>query len=126
MNYTQKSIKNLTELLQIPPIGDAFTQDWIYEVPTEYRTKAYLQKYINAYSLFKLSSEEKYLLMELIIDIANDLLESEPMYFSNIWHKISELLSRDQALYRTLIDYWSLHDQEIDDCFSITPYFRKL
>ncbi|PHM22593.1 hypothetical protein [Xenorhabdus budapestensis] len=56
------------------PKGDSFTQDWVLELPEEYRTKEWLKKYIFAYSSDNYSELEKNTLMELMLDIANDFL----------------------------------------------------
>lgn len=53
-----QSIKKLCENLNLP-YGDQFTQDWAYELPDQYRTKKWLDKYISAYLHNGYSSTEK-------------------------------------------------------------------
>lgn len=67
------SIERICRDLDLP-CGDEFTQDWTYELPEEFRTEEYLNKYILTYSNDNYSESERDLLMQLILDVTNDCL----------------------------------------------------
>lgn len=52
------AVDNLCKSLGLPH-GDKFTQDWVYELAEEFRTKNWLEKYIFAYSNNNYSKSEK-------------------------------------------------------------------
>lgn len=108
------------------PLGDRFTQDWAYELPDEYRTKDWLNKYISAYLQNKYSSEEKKELMILSLDVINDLLSFGLSPSDEIITKALNILFDNYKEYIDLISYWSLDGEPIEDCFALTPEIRKL
>ena len=125
MSYTKETISNLCQFFELP-LGNKYTQDWVYELPEEFKTETYLDKYIKSYTNVAFSDNEKELLMELILDIANDLLQDGKSSFSTYWGKILLLLNNDKSIHKELIDYWALEGEDLDNTFALTPYIRFL
>lgn len=108
------------------PNGDSYTQDWVYELPEEYRTEEWLDKYIVAYSNSNYSEQEKNLLMSLMLDIINDFLIEKSERQSVLIDKVLKLLLANYQQHRQLIEYWSLDNEPLEDCFELTPKIRKI
>ncbi|MDC9822086.1 hypothetical protein ABRQ07_17465 [Pectobacterium polonicum] len=108
------------------PVGDGFTQDWAYELPDEYRTKEWLDKYITAYLKNGYSVEGKNELMTLSLDVTNDLLSNGVNVIDITIVKVLNTLSDNYNQHVDLVDYWSLDDEPLDDCFALTPEIRRL
>lgn len=108
------------------PKGDSYTQDWVYELPEEYRTEEWLDKYIVAYSNSNYSEQEKNLLMSLMLDIINDFLIEKSERQSVLIDKVLKLLLANYQQHRQLIEYWSLDNEPLEDCFELTPKIRKI
>ncbi|PHM35608.1 hypothetical protein Xmau_04489 [Xenorhabdus mauleonii] len=108
------------------PKGDSFIQDWVLELPEEYRTKEWLKKYIVAYSSDNYSELEKNTLMELMLDIANDFLTQNVNCDDESIPNVLNLLSNNYQYHLQLIDYWSLDEELLEDCFTLTPKVREI
>ncbi|PHM62642.1 hypothetical protein [Xenorhabdus ishibashii] len=108
------------------PKGDRFTQDWGLELPEKYRTKEWLNKYITAYSNNNYSKMEKNILMELMLDIANDFLTQNVRCDDESIINVLNLLSNNHQYHSQLIDYWSLDEESLEDCFALTPKIREI
>ncbi|WNY83037.1 hypothetical protein NNQ28_01065 [Cronobacter dublinensis] len=108
------------------PVGDNFTQDWAHELPDEYRTKKWLEKYILAYQNGDYTEEEKNELMSLSLDVSNDLLSSGVNPNDVIIVKVLNILFENREKHIELIEYWSLDDEPIEDCFALTNQIRQL
>ncbi|WP_336296508.1 hypothetical protein [Cronobacter dublinensis] len=108
------------------PVGDNFTQDWAHELPDEYRTKKWLEKYILAYQNGDYTEEEKNELMSLSLDVSNDLLSSGVNPNDVIIVKVLNILFENRKKHIELIEYWSLDDEPIEDCFALTNQIRQL
>ncbi|MWP61693.1 hypothetical protein [Gilliamella sp. Pas-s25] len=118
-------LKQLCNDLHLP-LGDKFTQDWAYELPDQYRTQTWLDKYLYAYVNSTYSKLQKHILMTLLLDVTNDLLSSGMSASSPKISQVLALLFHNHDDYMDLIDYWSLSDEPIEDCFALTPEIRKL
>ncbi|MDD9265729.1 hypothetical protein ACFPES_01660 [Paenibacillus sp. GCM10023248] len=116
---TKKSVESLTEKLQLPVEREY--QDWEVEIANSSR----LSEFVMFYESAKLNDEEKFALMSLIIASFDDAL-SEGNVPDGIWDKIRGLLRSNFDLHGKTILYWSLVDEELDDCFSVTQYMREL
>jgi hypothetical protein len=108
------------------PVGDNFTQDWFYELSENYRTKEWLDKYIIAYANNDHSLSEKNDLMTLSLDVCNDLLSSGLSATDEVIINVLNILSVNYQAHMELINYWSLDNEPLDDCFSLTSEMRKL
>lgn len=108
------------------PEGDEFTQDWAYELSDEYRTKEWLNKYIAAYLNNNYSLDGKNELMTLSLDVSNDLLCSGVSSTDEVIMKVLNVLFENHQNHMDLINYWSLDDEPIEDCFALTSKIREL
>ncbi|NUE95150.1 hypothetical protein GYW75_01915 [Gilliamella sp. ESL0232] len=118
-------IKKLCDDLNLP-YGDRFTQDWAYDLPDQYRTKYWLNKYIFAYLYNGYSSIEKKELMILSLDVCNDLISSGLNPNDKVIQKVLNILFNNYKNYEDLINYWALDSAPLTDCFTLTPIIRKL
>jgi hypothetical protein len=108
------------------PAGDAYSQDWAYELPEEFRTKECFERYLRAYSTPGYGHAEKRVLMELILDVANDLLERNGGLEDEAWERVAALLQADRKLHWELIEYWALMGEPLEDVFRLTPKMRAV
>lgn len=118
-------IKKICNDLGIP-VGDKFTQDWIYELPEEYRNKEWLNKYIAAYLNKAYSLKGKNELMALALDVSNDLLSSGYLPSDKLILSVLNILTDNYQNHIDLIDYWALDNEPLEDCFLLTPEIRRL
>jgi hypothetical protein len=118
---TKKAISSLIEKLNLPSPSE-YEQDWEYVVSNPER----IDEFIDFYKNNSLSDEEKFALMIIIISSYNDLLENEKNN-KNQWDRINCYLLEDYDIHLNTILYWSvLEVDDIKECFSITPFMRKL
>jgi hypothetical protein len=108
------------------PVGDSFSQDWAYELPEEFRTREFFERYLRAYSVPGYGPAEKHVLMQLILDVANDLLEREEGLESRAWERVVEFLQADRQLHWDLIDHWALMGEPLENVFPLTPRIRAV
>lgn len=119
-NPTRQAIDYLTEMLNIPEL-DEYSQDWECEAADSLRIKDFVEFYEDK----TLTNIEKYTLMLLIINSCNDAI-SEENFDNELWYRIQSLLSADKIIHTNIIDYWACGNDELEDCYDITPYIRKL
>ncbi len=119
----KRSIEQLCKDLKLPS-GDEFTQDWIYELPEEFRTFEYFKKYFNTYIFSNYNAETKALLLDLMLDVTNDLVENELKVGERAWSALTFILNKERNTYQESIDYWLLEGEPIDNCFALTPFIR--
>ncbi|MDQ0888777.1 hypothetical protein QFZ81_003865 [Paenibacillus sp. V4I9] len=115
---TREAIENLVEKLSLPKPG-SFTQDWEYEVADDTR----IDEFLSFYESSSLNEEEKFALMIIIIGSLNDAIEKGDVDES-ILRKAKELLLKDISIHTNTILYWSLENEDLEDCFAITPFIR--
>jgi hypothetical protein len=108
------------------PAGDSFSQDWAYELPEEFRTREFFERYLRAYSTPGYGPAEKHVLMQLILDVANDLLEGEEGLEGGAWEKVVELLQADRQLHWDLIEHWTLVGEPPENVFRLTSRIRTV
>lgn len=106
--------------------GDSFSQDWAYELPEEFRTREFWERYLVAYSTPGYGPAEKHVLMQLILDVANDLLERDEGLESGAWEKVEALLQADRQLHWELIEHWALMGEPLEDVFPLTSRMRTV
>ncbi|MDQ0062923.1 hypothetical protein [Paenibacillus harenae] len=82
-------------------------------------------EFISFYETADLNHDEKFALMSLIISSYDNYL-SEGNFQESTWENIKKHLVRDMDLHRKTILYWSLVEEELDDCFCITPNMRQI
>ncbi|MCY9698017.1 hypothetical protein [Paenibacillus alginolyticus] len=117
---TKKAIESLTEKLGLPDL-DQYSQDWEYEIANSSR----VNEFVSFYESADLNQSEKFALMSLIISSFDDAV-TEGKIQDGIWEKIKGHLISDIDLHRKTILYWSLVEEEVDDCFSSTPFIREI
>ncbi|MFC3803465.1 hypothetical protein [Cohnella sp. GCM10012308] len=121
MNFiTRQAIESLNEKLRLPKV-DQNSQDWEYEVADSNR----VNEFISFYETAVLDQDEKFALMNLIISSFDDALR-EAKDHDGTWDRIKNHLARDLVLHRNTILYWSLEEEEPENCFYITPYMRQI
>ena len=108
------------------PAGDSFNQDWAYELPEEFRTREFFERYVVAYSTPGYGPAEKRVLMQLILDVANDLLERNEGLEDEAWEKVVALLQADRKLHWDLIEHWALMGEPLENVFRLTPKMRTI
>ena len=90
------------------PQGDAYTQDWAYELGEEYRTESYLYKYLAAYGNPGYGTSERQLLVQLILDVVNDLLQKDESMGRRVWTRTVEVIRGNFSMHREQIEYWAV------------------
>lgn len=121
----RRAIETIRQDLGLPA-GDAYTQDWVHELPDEYRTMEWLKAYSRSYANPGYGEAEKRLLMSLMLDVANDLLDVDSVVGQEAWDVVRPLLLTDNGIHRAQIDYWVLDGKPLDDGFALTPMMREL
>ena len=121
MNFiTRKATEGLNEKLGLLKLDD-YSQDWEYEVADSCR----VNEFISFYETAVLDQDERFALMSLIISSFDDAI-SEAKDQEGTWMRIKNHLIREMLMYRNTILYWSVVEEELEDCFSITPYMRQI
>ncbi|WP_052085236.1 hypothetical protein [Cellulophaga sp. E6(2014)] len=95
-------------------------QDWSYEVADEKDFEKYLIHYD------KLNNDdEKFVLMEILIQSATE--QTKVSDFDNCWIELRNRIISDFEIHKYTVYYWCLFDNEnLEDCWTITPYIREL
>lgn len=120
MYLTKEAIKNLNKKLSLP-ILSPYSQDWEYEQADSSRVQEFMTYYENSV----LTNNEKFALMALIVSSYDDYL-SEGNTTESVWINISNYLIKDFKLHKNTIIYWAQEDNEIEDCFAVTPLMREI
>ncbi|GLI04680.1 hypothetical protein YDYSG_07100 [Paenibacillus tyrfis] len=119
--YVTKSARDfLIEKLGLPE-PDEFCQDWEYIVANASRIEEFLAFYENTL----LNIEGKFALMVIIIASFNDYL-NEKNFSPLIWNRIKNFLEKDDKTHMNTILYWSLGDEDLENCFAVTRYMREI
>ena len=106
------------------PQGDAYTQDWAYELGEEYRTESHVYKYISAYGNAGYSPVERQLLVDLILDVVNDLLVESDRVGQQAWVATMEVVRQNFSLHRSQLESWAVPEDPLEDAYAITPLVR--
>jgi hypothetical protein len=95
-------------------------QDWEWEVADAER----LDEFIALYGDPQLSEDERFTLMETIIQSCEDLgdaLEGDPR-----WSKVQALLEEHLDLHISSVWYWAALENDLDDAWRVSPFMRDL
>jgi hypothetical protein len=95
-------------------------QDWEWEVADPTR----LDESIGAYSDPELSEDERFTLMETIIQSCEDLGDS--LGEDRRWAKVRALLEEHIDLHISSVWYWASLDSELFDAWRVSPFMRGL
>lgn len=107
------------------PEGGAYTQDWAYELSGEYRTEAHFYRYVSAYRSPAYGEPERRVLVELMLDVANDLLQEDRSVGAEAWSAIEEVVRENSSIHRDQVEYWALLGTSLEDAFALTPLARE-
>lgn len=124
-DYTADTIERICRDLGLPT-GHPYIQDWAYELPEEFRSHEFFSRYARAYSTPDYGDAEKRLLMQLMLDVTNDLLQSDEPVGHQAWDSLVELLRAEPELHRDQLEYWALPGEPLEDTFRLTPLVRIL
>ncbi|MEM9542606.1 MAG: hypothetical protein AAGA60_24325 [Cyanobacteria bacterium P01_E01_bin.42] len=99
-------------------------QDWEYEVADAKR----IDEFVAAYENEPLSEDEKFTLMEIIIQSFEDLSAFEKLDNNPLWMKILQAVECNINLHIHTVWYWADPENESDenDLWVVTPFFRKI
>ena len=96
-------------------------QDWKWQIADTNR----IDEYLRLYHSNSLTDDERFTLMETIIQAFADLpaeLSTDPR-----WEAVLETLNRNIRLHAHSVWYWAfLENESLDDCWTVTPFMRKL
>lgn len=103
---------------------DPFSQDWEWEVSHPAR----FAEFLNAYSSGDLGEDERFALMEILIQCIEDM-ELSSVKSSPQWVAVESLLLANPGLHASSIRYWSCLDLDIADSeywFRVTDAMRTV
>lgn len=123
--YDATAIGRLCADLDLPS-GDVYSQDWVYEIPEEYRTLEHLERYADVYRTRDYAANERGLLMHPMLDITNDLFGANEDSGLAAWHIVGNLLRNNHSAHPEEFEYWSVMNSPIEDAFAITPFIRRM
>ncbi|MEK8128484.1 hypothetical protein WMW72_11260 [Paenibacillus filicis] len=120
MYITRATIESFITKLSLPDLGP-YSQDWEIESADSSR----VLEFITFYENHSFTEDEKFGLMALIIASYDDFISegNEPDF---VWGKIRYYLTQDFVIHKNTILYWVLEDNDLDDCFAITPLMREV
>lgn len=118
----RETINSLIDKLDLPEL-DPFMQDWEYEVGNSTR----IEEFVAYYENHSLTIKEKFALMIIIISSFDDYLsEGKAIQIEAFWRKIKKNLLTDHEIHIHTIAYWAIEEEELEDCFAVTPYIREV
>jgi len=119
MRYpTRAAIDSLAKRFDLP--NTVNMQDWEYEVADPNR----IDDFINAYISNQLNEDEKFVLMETILQSFEE--STKNLTSDQQWKSTLQLLENNLALHATTICYWALDEELLELCWKITPYLREI
>jgi predicted protein tyrosine phosphatase len=99
---------------------DKSSQDWAYEIANS----NLIEKYYKLYDSL-VNEDEKFVLMQTIIQATNELIESSGKIDS--WIMLEQRLIWDFSIHKHTIEYWSCPETtDLNDCWIITSQIREL
>ena len=99
---------------------DIHDQDWTYTIVEPDR----IDEYIQAYDTKITNEDTKFSLMEMIIQSLTEQKNEKLM--KEKWKLVKPILNKDFDLHEYTIYYWCSWDNEnIDDCWEVTPLMRE-
>lgn len=95
-------------------------QDWEWEVADASR----IDEFLAAYESGELTDDERFTLMEIIIQSFADL--PQPLSSDPRWSRTLELITGNVSIHLYSIWYWSCFDNDIghEELWKVTPYLR--
>ena len=119
---TREAIDKLAMRFGLP--NDPGMQDWEYQVADEKR----IDEFLAAYETGGLSDDERFTLMETIIESFEDVAHmGGDLSSDSRWQHTLDLLDRNIALHAHSVWYWSCPEAENDDdIFLVGRFVRKI
>ena len=115
---TNKAILKIAKELQLE--YNSVMQDWEWEIANPKQ----IEKYIECYKTL-VDEDEKFTLMEIIIQALTDQDEDEKL--KKYWEEVKEFLKANFGVHEYSIFYWSCFENEnVEECWQITPQMRSL
>ena len=116
---TAAAVDSLARRFCLP--NDPRMQDWPWEVADPKR----LDEFLAAYDDGGISDDERFTLMEIVIQSFEDLgpaIATDPR-----WGRTLEAIDRSIALHAHSVWYWSAVDSEApEEQWLVTPFLRKI
>lgn len=110
----------LNSQLDLPSTGKE--QDWAIEMSNPDRVSDFLIFFHTA----NLNDEQKYGLVSLILSSYDEFLYKHK-HSIELWDKITLILISNKSLYKDLLSYWALPDENNPALwFNITQYIRRI
>jgi hypothetical protein len=116
---TAAAIDSLARRFGLP--NDPSMQDWPWEVADAER----LDEFLAAYEGGGLSEDERFTLMEIILQSFEDLAASTG--FDARWDRALEAIDRNIDLHANSVWYWSaLENENPAELWLVTPFLRRI
>lgn len=117
---TRDAVTRLNSILGFQ--HDPVEQDW--EIERSDGTR--LNDFLDVYRSNKLTEDEEFMLMGLIVASAHDALDFHSLTDKE-WQAIHDLLVAKSQLHASTIYYWCCADATcVDECFTLTPLMRRV
>ena len=116
---TAQAIASLAVRLKIP--FEPWMQDWEWVVADSSRIDEYIDVYQNA----GLTDDERFTLMETIIQAFEN--RGGALQCDKRWIDVLYILDQNIDLHAHSVWYWADLENEVDECtWRVTPYFRAI
>lgn len=116
---TRESIASLASKLNLPI--QPYAQDWQWQVANSNR----IEEFLNAYTSMCLTDDEKFTLMEVILQSFEDL--DQPLEGDSRWQEVLAFLDQNIDIHIYSVYYWSaLESENEDEQWRVTPFVRKI
>lgn len=115
---TAAAIRKLAKRFEMPI--DPHTQDWEYEVADPER----IDEFLAAYNSSELDEDERFTLMETLIESFEDLGEGAEAH--SRWPELIRLLEENAELHASTLWSWSCPGSDVEDSWRVTPYMREV
>ena len=116
---TRKAIDSLAKRFNFPNTPEM--QDWEWEVADADR----IDEFISVYESGQLDDDEKFILMETIIQSFEEL--NSPLATEPRWGKILKLIEKNIQLHIYSVWYWSdLENDNKDEQWRVNPFIKSI
>lgn len=116
---TREAIDSLARRFDLP--NTPGMQDWEWEVADPAR----IDEFVDAYESGALSDDEKFTLMETIIQSFDEL--EEPLEGNHGWERVLNLIDEGIDLHGYSVWYWSdLENDDVEDQWRVTRFLRPI
>lgn len=115
---TRSAINSLAKRFGLP--NGEFSQDWEHEVADPAR----LHEFLSAYETQRLDEDERFCLMEIIIQSFED--SDSEVGTSPEWLRIEKLLRANTRLHAYTLWYWACFDLTVEDAWRVSPAMRTV